>query len=269
MNNIDLRDYIAACELADGFVPLAQMTPNVAYASRAADVPDDPANTEDEAPTGAVVAGTLVAFAEGVSRQNREDVLDSFLFATLVANKAFSPKTQSELWYGKFNEVISTIGWLATNWRYAQYRATQQRFTMDEVGLEILASAVAAAALPGPASAAMLTVAKDAVAALRAKEEPLRLFERQTRTYRGGDFRMATCAQSEDGTVNLAMGAVSFKTDRDVTDVLFWQWQDSEVDTWLGENSLILNTRLYARNRELIQDKLGSNAKSAIEKFNL
>ncbi|RML65546.1 hypothetical protein APX70_00105, partial [Pseudomonas syringae pv. maculicola] len=111
--------------------------------------------------------------------------------------------------------------------------------------------------------------AADAVAALSAKKEPLRLFESQTKAHRGGSFRIASCIESADGTVNLAMGAVTFQTDSEVTNVLFWEWQDTNVKTWKGEDSLVLNTSLYARHRELIQQRLGDNAKSAIDAFEI
>ncbi|MBA1230422.1 hypothetical protein G7013_12285 [Pseudomonas viridiflava] len=271
MNTNETLDYIAGCELADDCA--AQVKGYAAAGMMAflgADVTDAPAQKErDNGKEGAVVASSLVAFAEGVSRQNKNDVMESFLFATLVANKAFSPETQGDQWYDKFNEVLAKIGWLSTHWNYARYRGAQQRFTMDEVGLEILGSAVAAAALPGPASLAMLKVAGDAIAALRAKEEPLRLFESQTKAHRGGNFRIASCVESQDGTVNLAMGAVKFQADSAVTNVLFWEWQNTHVETWLGESHLVFNTAFYARHRELIQDKLGSNAKRAIEEFDI
>ncbi|KPX44414.1 Uncharacterized protein ALO68_02963 [Pseudomonas syringae pv. helianthi] len=268
MSTTDNLDYLAACELAECPASL------IAYAAsrqpellRASDVTDSV--SDDERSQGAVVASNLVAFAEGMSRQSKEDVMDSFLFATLVANKAFNAETQAEKWYGKFNEALSRAGWLSTRWNYARYRATQQRFTMDEVGLEILGSAVTAAALPGPASLLMLKVAADAVAALKARKEPLRLFEGQTKTHRGGSFRIASCIESDDKTVNLAMGAVSFQADSDVTNVLFWEWQDTHVNTWKGEDNLVLNARLYARHRDLIQKMLGDSARRAIAEFEL
>ncbi|WP_017709719.1 hypothetical protein [Pseudomonas syringae] len=265
MSTTDNLDYLAACELADCSPPFA------AYAA-ARNAPSRlvGGDAKDAAgATAAVVAGGLIAFAEGVSRLSKDDVMDSFLFATLVANKAFNTETEGVQWYDKFNEVLSRIGWLSTHWNYSRYSAARQRFTMDEVGLEILGSAIAAAALPGPASLLMLKVAADAVAALSAKKEPLRLFESQTKAHRGGNFRIASCIESEDGTVNLAMGAVTFQTDSEVTNVLFWEWQDINVETWKGENNLVLNTRLYARHRELIQQRLGDSAKSAIDAFEI
>lgn len=195
--------------------------------------------------------------------------MDSFLFATLVANKAFNPETQSAEWYTRFNKVLSTVGWFSNSWSYARYRSTHQRFSMDQAAIEILGSAIAAAALPGPASAAMLKVAADTVSALKAQEKPLRLFERQTKSHNGANFRIGACAESADGTVNLAMGAVNFLTSSNVTDVLFWEWNSTEVQTFRGENTLVLNTRMYAQNRQLIQQRLGNNAKSAIEEFDI
>lgn len=140
---------------------------------------------------------------------------------------------------------------------------------MEQVGLEILASAIAAAALPGPASVAMLKVAGEAVKALSAQEKPLGLFERQTKSHNGASFRIGTCAEADDGTVNLAMGAVNFQTSSRVTDVLFWEWVSADVKTFRGEDNLVLNTRLYAGHRELIQKRLSSNAQSAIAEFDI
>ncbi|KPC35519.1 Uncharacterized protein ABJ99_3929 [Pseudomonas syringae pv. cilantro] len=269
MNTTDNLDYLAACELADCSPSLAAYAAARNTPSRlvGGDVTD--AALSDEGATAAVVASGLIAFAEGVSRLNKDDVMDSFLFATLVANKAFNAETHSDQWYEKFNEVLSAMGWLSFHWNYSRYSATQQRFTMDEVGLEILGSAIAAAALPGPASLLMLKVAADAVAALSAKKEPLRLFESQTKMHRGGSFRIASCVESEDGTVNLSMGAVSFQADSEVTNVLFWEWQDTNVKTWKGENNLVLNTGMYARHRSFIQDALARKGRSAIEEFEI
>lgn len=268
MSTTDNLDYLAACELAECSPPLAAAAVRNAQ-SRLVGGDATRAAASDEGAEAAVVAGGLIAFAEGVSRLNKDDVMDSFLFATLVANKEFNAETNGDQWYDTFNKVLSKIGWLSTHWNYSRYRAAQQRFTMDEVGLEILGSAIAAAALPGPASLLMLKVAADAVAALSAKKEPLRLFENQTKAHRGGSFRIASCIESADGTVNLAMGAVTFQTDSDVTNVLFWEWQDTNVKTWKGEDNLVLNTRLYARHRELVQQKLGDSAKSAIDAFEI
>ena len=270
MNNIDQMDYagLANYELADASRSLAEQVDAQAALPTAASLLSDPQESVEGA-GAAIAGGTLIAFAEGVSRQNKDDVMNSLLYATLVANVKHNPESQSDQWYALFNTVLSKLGWLSTHWSYARYRATQQRFTMDEVGLEILGSAIAAATLPGPASVAMLKVAKDAVTALSARKEPLRLFERQTKTHRGGNFRIAACTESADGDVSLAMGAVAFSSNIDVTNVMFWEWQNSDVETYKGENSLVFNTRVHASVRDVVQKKLDENARNALEEFDI
>lgn len=272
--HLDYRDsqaFVSQCELADAshsmidhlstlntraarFNPMARMAPLALQET-------------DE--TAAVVASNLLVFTEGMSSQNKQDVMDSVLFATLVANKQFNPEKEREQWYALFNTVLAKVGWLSTRWTNARYRATQQTLTMEQVALEILASAVAASALPGPASAAMLGVAADALRSLAAQDKPLRLFERHVKNHNGADFRIGACAESADGTVNLAMGAVSFSANAQVTNVLFWEWNSVEVQTYRAENSLTLNARLYARVRAQIQAKLGDSAQAAVEDFDI
>lgn len=254
------RHFIARTELADSSLSLKE---NLA----GQDMPDGFALPE---PAGAAVAGSnLLVFTEGVSRQNREDVMDSFLFATLVANKAFNPETQSQEWYARFNKVLATVGWLSTNWSYARYQSIHQRFSMDQAGLKILSSAIAAAALPGPASIAMLKVASEALASLAQNPEPLRLFERQTKSHSGASFRIGACAEAADGTLTLAMGAVNMRTNAEVTNVLFWEWNSAQIEADRGEDALVLNSGLYAGIRDQIRQRLGSNAKLAIAEFEI
>ncbi|MBI6854133.1 hypothetical protein YA0002_15255 [Pseudomonas cichorii] len=264
MNDTANLNYIENCELASCTHSLAEHTEAMSARLQSGDQPVVPVE-----PEGAVVGGSVIAFTEGVSRQNKEDVMDSFLFATLVANKAFNPESQTQLWYSKYNEVLAKLGWFSTNWSYAQYRTTKQSFTMDQVGLEIIGSAIAAAALPGPASAAMLKVAADAIAALKAKDKPLKLFERQSKTHKGGSFRIAACTESSDGFVNVALGAVNFNSTINATNVLFWEWNNSDVSTYQGKNSLVLNSTIYKGVRELVRERLGNNAKDAIAEFEI
>jgi hypothetical protein len=262
MNERSRHQYIADCELAECSHSLKE---HMSLTSKSLLDPSD----MPPSPQAAVVGGSLLAFTDSVTTQNREDIMDSFLFATLVANKAFNPETESQLWYGKFNQVLAAVGWLSSSWSYARYRATQTRFSMDQVGLEILGSVIAAAALPGPASLAMLKVASDAVTALKAKEEPLRLFDRQTKTHNGASFRIGACTESANGSVVVAMGAVNFTASSNITTVLFWEYNNAEVSTFRGEDQLVLNSRVYARNRQLIQNMLGDKAQSAIEEFDI
>ncbi|MDY7567846.1 hypothetical protein RGU44_22735 [Pseudomonas sp. 5C2] len=226
--------------------------------------------TVDEKKEGAaVVANSIVSFVAGMSKQNKDDIKNSVLFATLVANREH-PEMEGQRWYEKFMEVMSRAsGWLPKRKDYARYTTVEQQFTMDQVGLKILSSAVAAAALPGPTSVLLLGVAKQALDALQASKEPLRLFEGKSRSHAGGTFSIVSCTESSDGEVVMAVGTVSFSSTLDVTNVLFWNWNNTSVSISRAESHLVLNQGVYANVRDDILAKLGSNAKDAVAEYSI
>jgi hypothetical protein len=265
MDHAQRIEFIANCELADCKHSLAEHVARMAGPSSSLIQPHDRAASAEAAVTG----GSLVAFTAGMSRQNKEDVMDSFLFASLYAHKKVNAESQSEQWYKVYNEMLRHLGWVGTRWSYSRYQTSQQRFTMEQAGAEIIKSAIMAAAAPGPASLAMLAVARDALTALSAEEGPLRLFERQTKTHRGGNFRLASCTEIADGSVIAAMAAVAFQSNLSATNVLFWEWDNSDVQIYKGENYLEFNSRHYARHRETVRQKLADIADQAIMEFEI
>lgn len=268
MGRIELIDYIEAIELADEQFDSVDAPAARVRRSIAASSPVLPSDDELRA-TGAVVEGNIVSFTQGMSRQNKEDVMDIFLFASLAANKAFNQKTQRKEWYDKYTEVLTAMGWISTNWKYEETQATAQRFTMEQAGLEVIGSIIAAAALPITASAAMLKVAADTVNALKISNKPLRLFERQSKSSHGGSVRIVTCNESEDGTVTAVLAVVSFSTRLDVTNVLFWEWNRADVETYKEGDGLALASHHYANLRAAVQKKLGVRGLAAIEEFEI
>jgi hypothetical protein len=257
------RDYIAGCEL-----------PAVALSSDEVDnpVPGEMPRSltvDEKKESAAVVANSIVSFVAGMSRQSKDDIKNSVLFATLVANRAH-PEMHGQRWYEKFMEVMSRAsGWFPKRKDYSRYTTVEQQFTMDQVGLKVLSSAVAAAALPGPTSLLLLGVAKQALDALQASEEPLKLFEGKSRSHEGGTFSIVSCTESADDEVVMTMGTVSFSSTLDVTNVLFWNWSNTSVSISRAESHLVLNQGVYANVRDDILAKLGNNAKEAVAEYSI
>ena len=265
MNNAERLDFIANCELAD----CAHSQTDHAALRGALNTSDmtDATDAPDQA-SGAVAGAALLGFIEGMSRQGREDVMDSFAFASLAANKA-EPDGGGERWYKKFNEVLVNLGWVSFDLRYSQYRTTHQRFTMDKAALEIISSAITAAALPGPASVAMLKVAGDAIAALKAKDEPLRLFDRHTKMHKGGNFCVGSCMERDEGIIGVALAAVNFQASSNVTNVLFWEFSNAEVEVYRGEDYMVLLGSSYEDARQAIKDRLAERREAAILQYEI
>jgi hypothetical protein len=218
----------------------------------------------------AVAVGGIVAFVNGASAQNKQDVLNTFMFARLAASYEFDSKRQGDNWYSLFSQVMLDLGWVGFKSRYTRYAATEQRFTMEQAGLKILAAAIAAASMPGSAALAMLTVAKDAVQALRENSEAARLFERQTKDHRDADFAMASCVQLAGNDLVMAMGSVHMKATTNVTNVLFTEWQRSSVSIMRAEDVVTLNRSAFNEEVSLeLVGMLGSHTKKSLKKYKI
>lgn len=262
MTNEWRRAFVLECEIPESAIGEKRNGAAMRSVNMMSSASTDPMN-------GAVVANNLMMFDDGVSSQNRQDITDSFLFASLVADKAFNRETKRLQWYDQYNKVLATLGWVSTRWNYSRYQSMQQSLKMDQVALEIIGSAIAAAALPGPASAAMLAGAANAVKALQKSGQPLTLFEKQSKTQTGAGFQVGTCTEDAIGTVNVAMGAVSFTSTEKVERVLFWEYKNASLEVYRAQDKLMFNTRHYAQVRDTVQKKLGRHAEAAVAGFEI
>jgi len=255
---------LASYKLADWAADADQLDGDILVRSKRA-LADD---IDD--PDAAIAAGGIVSFLQGMSRKNKDDVLNSFMFARLAASYQYDSKAEGDQWYKLFIQVMSDFGWVGFKDRYTRYTASERRFTMDQVGLKILATAIAAASLPGPAAAALLTVAEGAVAALQQNTEALRLFERQSRKHRDADFAIASGMQLQDGDLLMAMGSVHITATTEVTNVLFTEWQSSSVSIVRAEDVVVLNRSAFTDevSRELVV-LLGDHTKTSLKKYKI
>lgn len=224
-------------------------------------------NVDQMKPEGVVAESSIVSIVAGMKRENKQIVKDTVLYATLVADKLHSEGGVE--WYDEFVKRLKICGWTPQSTGFSDYHVSNTRFTLEQEALKILQSAILAATLPGPTSVLMLQAAKDTVTALQKDDKPLRLFENSSKTTKGAKFAIGSSAESKDGEVVMAMGALNFDTSLDVTNVLFWEWSSSSVQIQRAENVLIFNDRLYRGIKDLLEKQLDKHALKSILDFEL
>lgn len=215
-----------------------------------------------------VVSNTILAFVAGMSRENKDAVKKTVLLAILVADKAFGGERGSESWFNKFYGTMNALGWVPERYDHARYRMHDKRFTVEQVGLTVLASAIATIAGVGPVAAMLLKVAKDAIEVLPRSDAPLELFKRETRDYEKGSYCLGSCIESQ-GEVSLALGAVRFSTRLGTTDLLFTEWHNSEINIVRGEAAWFLDQEEYLFHRDAIVGRLRDKAKNDISNYQI
>lgn len=228
----------------------------------------DSVGTAPLVPSAAVVNNAVIGFTADMSAQNKKDAQNSFLYASQVANRTYDANQQSELWYDLFMKVMQDMGWARIHKNYGYHGVADNSFTMDKVGLNILASVLAAVSVPTVAAKAMLDVAKAAVGAIAKTDKPFKLFKQRSERIGGASFTLGSCSDS-NGVVTMALATIDLKSSVTFTNVLFWEWNNSSVQMSRGEAVLTLTEDAYSVIRDEVSRQLGANALAAIAAYSI
>lgn len=222
-------------------------------------------------PNAAVVANGVVSFVSGMGEQNKADVRNSYLYATLVATKQFPKEADGAQWYELFATVMNQLGWTVINKRYSRFTSRDTTLSMDQVGLQVIASLVAGASSPVATGSALLKTAGAALDGLKkaVNAEPVKVFNRNAHKDGGGQFTLGTCAEDEEGEVIMVFGAVHSQSGDSKGNVLLARWNSASKDTYAGEARMVLNPLVYTMARDLVLKRLGQNIESAIANYEI
>jgi hypothetical protein len=209
---------------------------------------------QPQPPSGAIVGNTLASFVDGVTGQQKTDVLSSMLLAQLAANRRFDKYTDP-IGYTKFyGSVLENVGWVIPQFQFRSLRSNQARFTMDSVILRLF---------KGLLSGDELETVQAAMAAVKALDEGdrrLRIFSKNAAQGAAGNFQMSSVGVSSDGTLSMKLGAFQFNTSSSVTNILWWSYSGNETSMKVMSTTFVLNEKVYGRIRDAVINKLGTHA---------
>lgn len=209
-----------------------------------------------EEPSKASIVGEgVLSFSSGLNGENRSDAQNTFLYASLVANKKFPQEYQGKEWYELFRELMTKSGWTPVSKYYNDLHISGTSVRMDKLVLEILGSVVAGLALPGPTTALMLKVAGDAISALQKRDTALTVYERNLLAHGVGGVTAGACTE-HNGVAFMALGAVRFLRRNTSTKVLFVDVDTRSVKLYRGETLFEKNDLVATAAREVIANKL-------------
>ncbi|MGO2204307.1 hypothetical protein [Pseudomonas helleri] len=270
INDMDIKDFSdEACvefikSLEIPAVEPAILTRSLMLTARSGMDINGPAKNVDSTQDSAFVAGnSVVSFVGGLEPQLKQDVMDSVLFAQLAADKQFPNKdTQRVERYNLYNQILSRCGWTTTNESMHKVTGLKQKFTMDQIALEIIASVV------GP-NKAVLEIVAMVFGALAKNPKALSLFENQAKGKDAGNFQILPCIATSDGEVIMIKTCMQFSSSKHVTKVLFWEWSSTDVSLYTAASNTTLNRRQYGVVRNTIMEKLGTSGENFIENIDI
>ncbi|MEG5265338.1 hypothetical protein TRP66_13610 [Pseudomonas sp. JDS28PS106] len=205
-------------------------------------------------------APAIVAFADGVSEQNREAVLLGVEFAETVANKKADVNNDAVEWLTAYAGALKQAGWLTTGGHeYGSYTSKNQNLQMDSLVLELI-SAVA-----GPNAATVVSLLGLVLDKLQKNDPLMKLFESNSRRGTVSQFRIMPCIESSAGIPITYLLSVHCDYRHSSGGALFWKWSVSRLDIKRLAKGVQFSKGTYERNKGRILDFLEGEADDFFE----
>lgn len=209
--------------------------------------------------TAAVLEQSLMAFGAGMSVQSRTDVKNSYQFASLVASKLYDQEGQGEAWFKQFLKVMQDCGWVTARRSYERESVSSQALTVGAIASKAL-GAVGTAVLGGAIGVALNKLTSDALAKLIEVDQAKKLFDHNVKGKEAATIGLASCIETSEGEVVLAMSCVHSDTLVRDLDSFVLEWKSSSTVFYTGTAALSFNKSLYERLRGTIESKLGDKS---------
>lgn len=227
-----------------------------------------PLDTEDDF-NAAVVNNSVISFAEGLSGLNREYIRKSYLLASSYVSDVLNVQRGTEAWYEEFIKVMSSLGWLPVRSRFERVSRSGKGLTVQWAALNIIATLLASMALTGPLLTVLPKLAADALEALKQAPESLELFKRNSAVHQGGDFGLASCAET-NGELMMVLVTYSTQGVSKQVGLPFLEWDSSSFEAFSGQTCLVLNTSVVnEKTLQLLRESAGDKVQVAIAKYRI
>lgn len=207
----------------------------------------------------AVNVGSLLSFVEGVSAQEKDDILFSVQLAQRGASGAFDRYRQVQSWYQKYTEILEQLGWATEQLAFTQLDQSEGNLRMDKAALAIIT------AIATQNQLAVLTQAVKALESMAEADNAIQLFDFHTATQTSGNFQIGAVQKAPNDALALALGAFHFHNADARRKFLFFAWGERNVSFWTAAQKMTLNTTHYALHRDTVRRKLGLAAAEFIE----
>ncbi len=218
------------------------------------------APAEQTAGESASVAGnSLLAFTADVSAQHKDDLLNSFGMAQLVAVKeGADPATDPVGYYQRVVDILTNIGYTGQSVDFAEYHTKTRTVEIDKVVLEIMKDLLA------PPELAIVNAALQALkAASEDNGAPWEIYHSSSTSNQNGGFSIGLANETR-GNVAVKVSAFHFAGAENSTRFLWTSYSATSVHIEDGQTTLVLNDSVYSDVRNRVQRKMRKHARSYI-----
>lgn len=197
----------------------------------------------------------VIAFADGVSPENRKAVLLSMKFAEAAARAQDNGNPDRIAWLQHYEEAMFHGGWLGLGGRHFTKLSTSDvSLTMDALVIDLIA------AVAGPNKAALLQLLSLTLDKLQGENSLIKLFEKNSKKGATSSFRIMPCLESSAGTPVTYLLAMEVEFSQDTGSALFWESSVSSLNIREMVAGVNFDLDCHNDNKQMMRDYIKGNA---------
>lgn len=234
----------------------------------AAATPEKPIDFDAARDQALVVGSEVVSFVQGVTAEQRGDIVNSTLLAQLRAKKVVpEPRSLVEIreWYNQYFTVLGNIGFVTQQTNLQHYKEKGDGFQAHEAVLDVAATLLVGA----PTALAVLTSTVQALKKMDAGNPWVTIFNRESRSANTAHFQVSTVDRDPNGELFVALTAFALEARQRITQVLFFKFRENDVRIENHAGKASINAALLAGLRAQISQKLLTHSNDYLGKLEI
>ena len=214
--------------------------------------------------TAQLVGGIVLLFTDDVTDANRKAVVNSVLFAQLVASQGLSQEhcETSTGWHDAFSDALLRLGWPSTSFKFENRESTERTFSIGRQIMDDVSRLVESRFIQELVG---VNIAGSVQRVFDSLETAASLGTDASRVYSQFHRRCAKNAFSvgivtQDATTGVPiLNAVAYEMNAEVKNlrVFFTSFNSRSVSMKSAHARLILNKRIYERIQNILEERLG------------
>lgn len=240
------------------FVTAVELPPPLPVTQRAAT--QEPFDFDAAKEQAAVVGSEVIAFVAGVTREQRNDVVNATMLAQLVARKQVpDPKTLQQLvaWYDHYFDALSRIGFVIQDRGFAEYVEKGDTFEAHQAILDVASTLLAGS----PAALVLVKKTLEALQKASMNSPWITLFNRESRSANTARFQVSVVSPDAAAPFLVSMVAFGLEAASTVTQVLFFRFNRNTVKLQHHSGKATINAEVLEGVRDDVVARLRAFSK--------
>ena len=209
-----------------------------------------------------VVGSDIVSFIAGIAPELRSRIVQCSLLAQLAANKKAPSRSEIRAWYEAYFDTLTHVGWVVQERGFSEHKEAGDNFEAEKAILAIAETVL------GPAATA-LAIITSTLEAMKSMADGrwFTVFSRESQSAKAARFQMTVAEPGVEGGASISLMAFELVAKRDLTQVLFFKFNASEVTLRHASGRVTIDGELLAAIGPAISQKVSAYTQSFIQEL--